>query len=260
MSTSEISSELAELYDLDCGAYREDIPYYRSLARKCSEPILELGVGTGRVAVPLAESGLAIWGLDASPAMLARARCRADARAKTSLHLIEGRLEDFDLEPRFGLAYAAFGTLHHLIDEDAIRSCMRLVARHLAPGGTFACDLRPLHFEDWEEGDSVPLFHDWSRPHPRTGDPVMKFRAVRNNAVQRIKLEAATFDLVSSNGTLRRLTHETALRYFAAEELKAFIVESGMQLEGVYGGYRGEPYSEDGDHMIVVARTLKADR
>src|SRR3989304_1317331 len=62
---------LPELFDLDYGDFAEDLPFYENLARRCEGPILELGVGTGRVAIPLARAGFAVWGIDASGAMVA---------------------------------------------------------------------------------------------------------------------------------------------------------------------------------------------
>jgi SAM-dependent methyltransferase len=252
----DITQDLAELYDLDCGEIDEDIPFYQSLAKGTHGSILELGVGTGRVAVPLAAAGNDVWGLDASASMLARARCNADARG-VSLHVVEGRMEQFQFEERFGLIYAAFGTLHHLLTKDALLACLNCVATHLQPGGVFACDLRPLHFEDWEEGDSTPLFHDWTRPNPRTGETVMKFRTVQNDPTRQLKRETAFFDVLSNDGALRRFVQETELRYFSRAEIEASLGEAGLRLDGVYGGYAGEEYADDGNHLIVIARTLE---
>ena len=72
----DISDELAELFDLDFGHFADDLPFYENLARRCEGPILELGVGAGRVAIPLARAGFEVWGIDSSEAVLARARAK----------------------------------------------------------------------------------------------------------------------------------------------------------------------------------------
>jgi SAM-dependent methyltransferase len=247
---------IAELYDLDCEQHSDDIPFYESLARDAGGAALELGVGTGRVAVALARAGIAVSGIDSSEAMLGRARCRASDEG-VAVELQRARMERFELGRSFGLIYAAFGTFHHLLTEEAQRSCLASVALHLAPGGTFACDLRPLLFEDWEEGDSVPLFHDWTRMLPGTGELVTKLRAVRNDAASQTKREAQFFDIVASDGTLRRKTVELELRYLGEGEIRSLVEAAGLAVEGIYGGFSRAAYDEEGDYLIAIARKLE---
>src|SRR5262245_86190 len=100
-----------------------------------SGPVLELGAGSGRLAVPLADRGLDVWALDASPAMLDRLRAKPGGdRVRT----VVGDMAEADLgpgAPRFALVLCAFNTLFNLTDGDAQRRCLARTADLLAPGG-----------------------------------------------------------------------------------------------------------------------------
>jgi SAM-dependent methyltransferase len=104
-------------------------------------PVLELGVGTGRLAVPLAGRGLEVHGLDASPAMLARLAAKAEA-AGVEVHAHLGDFTDVGVEVPGGFAVVlvAFNTLFNLADADAQRRCMGAVATRLRPDGWFAVE------------------------------------------------------------------------------------------------------------------------
>jgi SAM-dependent methyltransferase len=253
-AAAERDALLVELFDLDVAGVDDDIPFYEGLARASGGPALELGVGTGRVAAALARAGVDVYGIDASPAMIARAHRNAEPALAPRLHLAVADMRNFAIEQRFGLVYAAFGTFHHLLTPDEQLVCLRAVERHLAPGGAFAFDLRPVWFADWEEGASVPLFHDWTRVLPRTGESVMKFRAIRADIDNQLQRETHIYDCLSAHGTLRRITNEVDLRYATPAELAELLSEAGLRIEHVYGGFDRAPFEDESDLMITVAR------
>ena len=93
---------------------------------------LELGIGTGRVAIPLAATGATVRGIDASAAMVAKLHAKDPA-----IQVTLGTFADFSLAERFSLVYVVFNTFFALTTEDEQASCMRAIARHLTPGGVF---------------------------------------------------------------------------------------------------------------------------
>ncbi len=122
----------------------DDVGFLRGLAEEVGGPVLELGCGTGRVAIPLAEAGLRVVGLDRSPHMLATAEAKRRAlppAVRRRIEFIEGDMTDFSLGRRFGLAFAAFRVFMSLPDPDAQRACLAAVRRHLRPGGLVVLDL-----------------------------------------------------------------------------------------------------------------------
>lgn len=245
--------DLPELFDLDWGAFADDLPFYENLARHCEGPILELGVGTGRVAIPLARAGFEVWGIDSSDQMLARARCKADSSLADTLHLRVGDMRELDLNHRFDLIFAGLGGFHHLLAYEDQMACLRRVQRHLAPGGLFACDQRPLHHSDWDTGTSAPLFHDWTRVLPSTGESVIKLRSVRVDRARQIQHETHVYDRLSADGTLHRLTAEVDLRFTTRYEMEGLLREAGLEPDQFYGDFDLSPCDDYSEYLITVA-------
>lgn len=128
---------LAEAYDgMFLAAFQQDtaaaVEFLASLAGE--GPALELGVGTGRVALPLANAGIEVHGIDSSEHMLRILRGKPGGDA---LSVVNGTMGDFDLGRRFPLIYAVFNTFFSLLTQDEQVACFECVARHLQPGGTF---------------------------------------------------------------------------------------------------------------------------
>ncbi len=245
---------LPELFDLDCGDFAADVPLYESFARAADGPILELGVGTGRVAIALAEAGYDVWGIDHSSAMLERATSKAERAGAERLRLIEGDMRTFELNQTFALVYAGLGAFHHVLSSDEQTACLRRVSGHLSPGGLFVCDLRPIFHDAWEAGDSAPLVHDWTRILPSTGETVTKTRAIRSDAARQIRHQTNFYDLVDANGAVRRIVEEVDLRFTTRYEMEGLLRATNLELDQVYGDYDLAPFDEASEYMITVAR------
>jgi len=146
-----------------------DLRWYLDLATQASGEILEIGVGTGRVALPLARAGHSVVGVDRSQAMLQSLaaeldRERVDVRSRLSSICADAR--SLDLGRRFALVLCPFNGLAHQLEDDDLTSLLAAVHRHLEPGGCLAFDvLAPDPVRLGGSCSSVP----WLR-HPRTGD------------------------------------------------------------------------------------------
>ncbi len=255
---TETRLELPELYDLDCGEFADDLLFYENLARRGDGPVLELGTGTGRAAIPLARAGFDVWGIDSSEAMLERARCKAEDPENP--RFISGDMRDFQLDCTFDLIFAGLGAFHHLLTSSDQLACLRCVADHLSPEGLFVCDLRPLLHEDWEAGESAPLLHDWTRSHPRTGETVTKLRSVRADTALQIKRTTLIYDLSPADGAVRRITAEVDLRFTTRYEMEELLHRAGLTPDGIYGDFDLSPYGSDSEYMITVARAADKER
>ena len=125
-------------YDEWAAEMTEDIPFYVELAREADGPLVELAVGNGRVAIPVAEAtGKAVLGIDISPAMLAQARANAE-EAGVELELREGDMRELALDEPAALIYCPFRALLHLPTWADRRRVFERVAAALEPGGRFA--------------------------------------------------------------------------------------------------------------------------
>ncbi len=245
---------LPELIDLDFGDVAEDLPFYQQFAQHCDGPILELGVGTGRVALPLAQSGREVWGIDRSAAMLERARGKAAPDITSRLHLEQADMRTFAIERKFAMVFAGAGGFDHLLSPDDQARCLRRVQHHLVPGGLFLCDLRPLLHNSWELGDSVPLFHDWTRELPDAGVTVIKTHSVRVDAARQYQRQTNIYDCLSADGQLSRIVDEVDLRFTTRYEMEGLLRDAGLELDQVYGDYDLAPYDNTSEYMITIAR------
>jgi SAM-dependent methyltransferase len=130
-------SELVAWHDAECASYTADLPLWRALAEETGGPVLDVGAGTGRVALDLARAGVEVVALDVEPELLAALRAR-DARVET----VAADARDFDAgHERFGLVIAPMQTVQLLGGPDGRRGFLRSAARALRPGGLLACAL-----------------------------------------------------------------------------------------------------------------------
>src|SRR3954447_15196061 len=128
----------ADRYDERPNGVADDVPFYVGLAREADGLLVELAVGTGRVAIPIAQAtGRRVVGIDSSPAMLAQARVRA-AEAGVELDLREGDIRDLEIEEPAALIYCPARSLLHLPTWADRRRCFERVAAALRPDGLFA--------------------------------------------------------------------------------------------------------------------------
>ena len=127
----------ASIYDSIYSYVSDDIPFYVEAAIQSNGPVLELGCGTGRVAIPIAKAGIDIVGLDSSESMLEIARRKkADVPTITeNLSFIHGDMRDFSLDTRFSLVIIPFRGFLSLLSVGDQRRTLENIKRHLEPGG-----------------------------------------------------------------------------------------------------------------------------
>jgi ubiquinone/menaquinone biosynthesis C-methylase UbiE len=170
---------LARLYDLDLAEDPGDVELYRALARRTGDPIIELAVGTGRIAFPLAADGHRVVGVDLDPTMLARARARPRTARGGGLELVEADLVDAPENASvraagpYGLALLGLNSILLLASAERQRAALDSMARLLAPGGVAVVDAWQPSPTDLVAFDGR-LSLEWLRTDPETGREVTK--------------------------------------------------------------------------------------
>jgi SAM-dependent methyltransferase len=132
--------EAPELYDLAFGPGPCE-PFYREEARRAAGPVLELACGTGRLTIPIARDGHEIVGLDASPAMLDAARCKAKQARVRGATFVRADMRSFALGGRFALVIVSCNSLAHLTTNDDLKACFSRIREHLRQGAIVAFDI-----------------------------------------------------------------------------------------------------------------------
>jgi SAM-dependent methyltransferase len=215
----------AERYEEWSAPMTADIPFYVSLAQEADGPIVELAVGSGRVAAEVARAtGRTVIGIDSSPAMLEQARGR-DA----DLDLRLGDMRDFELEEPAALVYCPFRSLLHLPTWHDRRRTFEHVAAALRPGGRFAWNAFAFDHAIAVELDGT-----------RQGAPVphdLRY-AVGDNRV----------DIVLESGDT------SSLWWATKNEWLGLIDVGGLELEALYGGFAREPFTDESREYVFVAR------
>ena len=231
---------------------RRDIRFWQRLAEQCGGPVLELGCGTGRVAVPVARTVDGMVGIDRSDAMLrqARRRLRRGGRG-TQLQLVRGDIRSLPFRgtSRFRLVMAPYGVLQSLLRDRDLRETLRSVFGVLRGGGTFAIDLVP-ELPRWREYDRrVSL-----RGRRRGGTTrVSLIESVRQDRTRRLTIFDQEF--VERRGHTRT-AHRFSLvfRTLSLRQMTGRLRRAGFTIETVSGDYRGGPWHPGADSWIVVVR------
>src|SRR5262245_36719498 len=206
----------------------EDVPFYVDLARDTAGPLVELAVGSGRVATPVAlATGRTVIGIDSSPSMLAQARTAA-ADAGVTLDLREGDMRDLALDEPAGLVYCPYRALLHLPTWADRRRLFERVARSLRAGGRFAWNA--FVFDHHVAGRLDGQHQDRPVPHSLHYDP----------PDNRIDLRLDT------GGT-------TSLWWATKNEWLGLIDVAGLDLDAVYGDFDRSPLGEDSREYVFVA-------
>jgi SAM-dependent methyltransferase len=256
MTQDDPYAPIAEIYDFSYNDFLDDVDFYDNLARAIEGPILELGVGSGRVAIPLAQAGYDVVGIDNSPAMLAQAKLRLEAEGagEGSLELVQGEMTAFGFERQFGMVFCAANTFQHMLTTKDQADCLRCAAKNLAPRGIFAMSIRSPVTVDWDEVDApAPLLLDWTRTDPATGELVMKMVAAEADPARMVRKLTYIYDRMGSDGRLRRNVFVTELRYSTQAEITLLLQQCGLRVTHVYGDYDLTPVGI-GDNLVFVAR------
>jgi SAM-dependent methyltransferase len=235
----------------------DDIGFLRGLAETTPGPVLELGCGTGRVAIPLAEAGHRVVGLDRSRPMLdlaERRRRSLEPEVRRRLRFVEADMTDFDLGPRFGLVFAAFRVFMCLLDPASQRAALRQIRRHLRPDGLLVIDLfDPLL--DRITPDPQPSREVDEVRHPDTGRRVRVTVVGRVNdpVAQRLTEDWRFTELDDDDRVLREDFETLTLRWTFRHELHHLLALAGFEVTAETSDYAGSPPAY-GREIIVVAR------
>ena len=226
---------IAELYDPWSRSVTEDIPFYVAEARKAGGPIVELGVGTGRIAIPTAAAGVQVIGVDSSVGMLEVCRRQAEAAGVTDLiDLRVGDIADPPVTERVRLVTCPFRAYLHLGDAKARLEGLRAARELLVPDGRLIFDVFSPRRDDIEET------HDrWIEREPGIFE-----RAVWDS-------EARTLTL-SVRGPEDESTMQLA--WISADEWKEALAGAGFDVERVYGWFDYRPYRRQEDIVFIARR------
>jgi SAM-dependent methyltransferase len=203
-----------------------------------SGPALELAIGTGRIALPLATRGVEIQGIDASAAMVAKLR---EKPGGTDIPVTMGDFADVPVEGRFRLVFVVFNTLFALLTQDDQRRCLRNVADHLTDDGVFVVEAFVPDIARFDRGQRVDA---------------------RRVEVGRAFLEVSRHDAGNQRVSSQLVVFEETgfrmfpveLRYIWPSELDLMAALAGLRLRERWRGWNREPFTGELTHVSVYER------
>jgi SAM-dependent methyltransferase len=264
MASELYDSFIADYYD-ESPVVRErlqDVAFYRDAVREFGDPVLELGCGTGRIMMALADAGKRITGLDLSERMLERAvkkRAALNKEARERVHLVQGDMTQFDLGETFRLVIIPFRPFQHLLEVQQQVDCLDCVRKHLAPGGrlildVFQTDAERMHDPVHMREMLVTEYVTTDGRQVRITERVAAFhRAEQRNDVEMI------FSIRHRDGRQERLVFAWPLRYFFRYEVEHLLARCGFRVTALYGSFDRTPIRDDSPEMIFVAESRQGD-
>lgn len=241
----------AQRYDRITNVLSGDAPiaFYRTQVQRYGGPVLELACGSGRIAIPLAQEGVTVCGLDQSAEMLALAEAKS-RQCSSEVLWIRSDMRTFSLHRQFRLILVATNSLSHVFSREDVEACFRSVQRHLAPGGRFIVDVF-----------NPALGMLLRRPGERT--PVCEY--CDSDSGQIINVTSTT-----SYDSAAQIKHETwyfrrqdsgeeesaplNLRMFFPKELDALLHYNGFRIEEKYGSYDRTPFNDASLKQLIVCQ------
>lgn len=252
--------EDAAYYDHAYRRRRHDVRFYADLAERIGGPVLELGVGTGRVAAELARRGIEVLGVDRMPAMLERAErrvARLPRRARRLVTLERADIARFRSGRRFPLVIAPFNVFMHLYTRRDVERALRTAHVHLRRDGRLVFDvLCP---------DPGTLARDPGRVyrgrpfvHPVDGRRHRYAETFAYDPVSQVQIVTIAYQPEDdpASATVTPLAH----RQFFPAELEALLHYNAFGVEARYGDFDGEPLDAWSESQVIVARPRRARR
>lgn len=229
---------IAEVYDEMYAKYDAAIDLLHELAR--GGRVLELGIGTGRIALPLHRRGVDVMGIDASPAMIAKLHAKPDG---AGIEVVQGSFAQIDVERQFDLIYVVFNTFYALLTQAEQVQCFQSVAAHLTEAGVFLIEAFVPDLSRYDGRQSV--------------------RAI-NLSEDRVTLDVAQLDLLTQQVTAQHVLlseegmrlYPVKLRYAWPSEFDLMAQLAGLSLKHRWSSWEKDEFTaESGRHVSVYGRS-----
>ncbi|HYE87523.1 MAG TPA: class I SAM-dependent methyltransferase [Vicinamibacterales bacterium] len=223
----------------------------RAQTRGTDPVVLELGCGTGRVAIPVAKAGATVIGIDRSESMLARGRLKVRRAGLTSrVALIRGDIRHLPFPDRaFPLVMAPYGILQSLLDEKLLAATLKDVRRVLTSDGVFGLEL-VADLPAWEEYSNRVSLRGAKGPH---GKPIVLIESVKQDRRKHITRFEQEFVEGRGKSAVRR-KFRLAFRTLSVPQMVNRLEKAGLEVTSLLGDYQGGPWDLRADVWIILAR------
>ncbi|GAB4520995.1 MAG: class I SAM-dependent methyltransferase [Anaerolineae bacterium] len=248
---------VARFYDAENTDKDDDIELYLELAEDYGGPIIDIGCGTGRVMLPLAEAGYEVHGIDNEEAMLERAvRHREEAQIpEEQMVLHQGDVRTYQLDKKFKLTLVPYNGLMHFHTQESQLAVLRQLRQWTLDDGLLVLDL-PNAGEVFATQESDSLMLERTFLEPESGHLVMQQSHSYLDRTSQLLYVKWIYDEIAPDGTVRRTFAPIVLYYYFLSELRLLLQMAGFEVEAVYGDTAQGDYFDGCERMVVFARPV----
>ena len=251
----------ASFYDFHSLGLEGDVQFYIEEARKAAAPVLEIGCGTGRILLPIAQAGCPVVGFDRAPDMLAVLRRKLEKLApdvQARVELIEGDMRDFSLPHHFKLITIPYRAFLHLLTPKAQRQALECIREHLADDGRLIFNIFDPSLEMIASSlglTGTSLKRDTEFTHPETGNQVIVWYSSQYDPEIQLLNAYFIFEEIDNEGKVLRKTYNPlTLRYVHRYEMRYLLELSGYKVEALYGDFQRGPFRYGGEQIWLARK------
>lgn len=249
----------AARYDALHAGQVEDVGFYVEEARREGGPVLELACGTGRVTLPIAAAGVAAVGLDRSEPMIRQARRKllaADIAVRARCAFLRADMRGFAFRRPFPQAFIPFRGFQALLTIEDQLAALAAIRAALAPGGRLVFNVFDPRLDILAAADDAPgRIHESGRSYDDDNAVVRERFTARYDLVRQVLDLTFIYERLDSEGrVIEREFEPLSIRYFHRYEIEHLLVRAGYEVEALYGEWDRQPFTENGQEMIWVAR------
>ena len=248
-------------YDYVSTGLTGDVQFYVEEAQKAGSPVLELGCGTGRTLIPIAQAGLSVVGLDLSPDMLARAEKKVaalDGAVQERVRLERGDMRSFSFGQRFKLITIPYRAFLHLLTPEDERQALTCIREHLAADGRlifniFDPNLEIITAHMGRLGPALKKMQEFV--HPETSRRVVQWDTRHyDQEQQRLDMYFIYEELDERGQVISKTYSSLTLRYVFRYEMQHLLELCGYQVEALYGDFQRGPFRAGGEQIWVARK------
>jgi len=252
-----------ELYDWEYGDFIEDIPMYQKMAGDSLE-ILECGIGTGRIAIPLARKGRLVYGIDNSRPMLDQLKQnlkKEEEAVRNRVYYFEEDMRNFELNRKFQFVYVPFSTFNYLLDVDSQLESLSSFRKHLQPEGTLVLELLSFSYQPFGLIQNKGMEQvKRARSTIDKNEIIEMTRRAEFDCVTQIVKEMRYFNYYDNDGKLlREEVVEWVNRFFFLGELECLLKLTGFKIVNIFGDFSLKKKIRHNSQFAIVKIKINHD-
>ncbi len=245
---------VARFYDAETGDKTDDLAMYSRLAEQYEGDILDIGCGTGRVLIHLAQEGYTVHGIDNDRAMLDRLDRKLEMmpHLQNNITYYDGDVLTYELDKKFSLILLTYNALMHFQEQETQIQLLGKLRNWLADDGLLVIDL-PNAGDVFGSQDTDSILMERTFLEPESGHLVMLQSVSYLDRVTQVLHVDWIYDEMDGDGIVKRLIAPHQLRYYFEPEIRLLLRVSGFKVDAIYGSTDEEPFEEGAERMIVFA-------